>query len=361
MLYNLLLSISALLAYGKTGDGGGCGGGSFVARSDNRGNVRGSAELDDSAAADALFDFQRTFNKTYHDEAEAAAKAAVFEDNWKRIMQHNAEDHTFKLEVNEYTDMTDDEWANHMLVRGGLELPAESPLEAEVDELRADAQLPLAVDWLRAGVLSPVKNQGHCGGCWAFSTTGALEARYHLLRKRPISLSEQELIDCGYITGNHGCDGGLMGRGFEFVGRFGLDLEARYPYTAEEDYCYLERPRIFSGTYIEKVTRVPRGSEYHLMKALTTGPVSVAVKASSFHFKHYRSGVLTGSCGGRVDHGVLAVGYGVENGVEYWLVKNSWGARWGDRGYIKLARNVATGDGLGQCGILSYGVYPTLH
>ncbi|KAF4707542.1 hypothetical protein FOZ62_006214 [Perkinsus olseni] len=149
-------------------------------------------------------------------------------------MQHNAEDHTFKLEVNEYTDMTDDEWANHMLVRGGLELPAESPLEAELDEPDFELPPPGTLDWVRAGVMSPLEDRGQCGSCWAFSATGALEARYHLLKNQRIDLSEQELIDCGFLTGTNGCNGGLIEDAFVFIEIFGIAQESEYPYTAKD-------------------------------------------------------------------------------------------------------------------------------
>ena len=157
------------------------------------------------------------------------------------------------------------------------------------------------------------------------------------------SFSEQQLVDCSK-NGNMGCNGGLMDYAFTYIETNPLELEADYGYTARSSSCkYVKSKGVGKVKAYKDVSADTTGS--HLKAALAKGPVSVAIEADQFAFQGYHSGVITSGCGTRLDHGVLAVGYGTENGQDYFLVKNSWSAAWGDQGYVKIgASNV--------CGIL---------
>jgi len=271
-----------------------------------------------------------------------------FANNDDLIESHNSQNLSYKLGHNQFSHMDVNEWREAM--RLGLGYPT-APASSSVHEAPADpSTLSTSVDWRTKGAVTPVKDQGQCGSCWSFSATGAMEGANFLKTGTLTSLSEQHFVDCDN-NGDHGCNGGLMDNAFEWAQKNGgVCSESAYAYTAKAGSCKDST----CGTHYAKpssYTDVATNSESALMSALNKQPVSVAIEADQSTFQLYKSGVLTASCGTNLDHGVLAVGYGTDNGVNYWTVKNSWGTGWGEGGYIRLSRDVSQKQG--QCGILS--------
>ncbi|KAF3949856.1 hypothetical protein CMV_024319 [Castanea mollissima] len=216
--------------------------------------------------------------------------------------------------------------------------------------------LPKSVDWRKKGAVTPVKNQGSCGSCWAFSTVAAVEGINQIVTGNLTSLSEQQLIDCDR-TFDNGCNGGLMDYAFQFiVSNGGLHKEEDYPYLMEEGSCE-EQTEEMEVVKISGYQDVPQNDEESLLKALAHQPLSVAIEASGQDFQFYSGGIFNGHCGTELDHGVTAVGYGSLKGSDYIIVKNSWGPKWGEKGYIRMKRNTGKPEGL--CGINKMASYPT--
>lgn len=294
-------------------------------------------------------------DKNYTAE-ERTARQQVFQSNLEFVNQHNSEDHSYKVALNEYADLTWDEFRS---VKLGLQPGHDGSFrQASSDSgfLHADTTAPEIVDWRAKGAVTPVKNQQMCGSCWAFSTTGSVEGINAIKTGKLVALSEQELIDCD-TSKDAGCGGGLMDYAFQYIiDNGGLDTESDYGYWSFGLMCnHLKEKR--NVVSIDGFEDVPENDEAALQKAVAQQPVSVAICASS-GLQFYSSGVMEKGCCTELDHGVLAVGYGVDevSKTPYWIVKNSWGAGWGEEGFFKLARNVE--DKQGMCGIAKAASYP---
>lgn len=304
------------------------------------------------------------FNKHYvQDSAEVRYRRTVYEANVARIIAHNArKDTSYKMAVNGFADLTQIEFRvkhlGHVSAGNpGALLGATQKYHLGTHQYSGQT-LPESVDWTNS--TTPVKNQGHCGSCYAFSATGAMEGRELLHRQSStsiLSLSEQQIVDCSEYTGNAGCNGGLMDFVFDYVKTHGICSEQDYAYHADEAQCKAEVcPPVIKPNALTGYVDVPPKEVSALMEALTGGPVAVAIEADDQAFQFYHSGVLTAECGENLNHGVLAVGYGVtKDGQKYWKVKNSWGTAWGDNGYIFLDRSASEA---GKCGILLAASYP---
>jgi len=253
---------------------------------------------------------------------------------------------THTLGVNHMSDWTEAEYKN--LLGYKMELKVSNPHHIEITEPLADD-----VNWVEKGAVTPVKNQEQCGSCWAFSSTGSIEGAEFLHgTKKLTSLSEQQLVDCS--KENDACKGGLMDRAFKYVETNPLMEESAYPYTGHHSNFSKCKYEASKGVgHVKGFKDVTPRSGDQMKAALAMGPVSVAIEADKSVFQSYRSGVITSRlCGKKLDHGVLAVGYGTEDGEDYFLVKNSWGASWGSKGYVKIGQDDV-------CGILDQPSYPT--
>ncbi|XP_038598174.1 procathepsin L-like [Tachyglossus aculeatus] len=295
-----------------------------------------------------------------YDQSEEGWRRAVWEENLREIERHNLEHSlgrtTFRLAINQFGDMTTEEFAATM---NGYK--AARGVGASAFLRPNGTEPPRALDWRHHGYVTPVKDQGRCGSCWAFGSTGVLEGQLFRRTGRLAAISEQNLMDCSWKRGNRGCDGGLMQQSFLYVrDNGGIDSEEAYPYDAKDGPCrYLPGDSVGNATgYVEVAP-----TEEALRRAVATvGPVSVVIDASARSFQFYQSGVYYEPRCRRnlleLDHAVLVVGYGPPEGrpgrdPPYWIVKNSWGKWWGDHGYILMAR-----DRDNHCGIASGPIYP---
>jgi C1A family cysteine protease len=269
-------------------------------------------------------------NVKYESMFEKAYRERVFLENLAKIELHNSEKtHTYKMGVNQFTAMTDDEFVAMNL---GLAVPESVEFENDqVDNFRAD------LDWVAAGAVTAVKNQGQCGSCWSFSTTGALEGLSKTGWNTLMSFSEQQLVDCSSSYGNQGCNGGLMTNSFKFVKDHGIVLESAYAYKGVQGKCTLP-----GGDFkVSGYTEITNCND--LASALVNRVVAVAVDATNW--SRYSSGVFN-NCATRLNHGVTLVGMA----DQFWRIKNSWGTSWGEKGFIRLAR----GNTCGVCNMASY-------
>lgn len=292
--------------------------------------------------------FVSKFNKTYN-HGETEYRFGVFKKNFDGIVAHNQQNLPWTLDVNEFADLTQEEFFSTRL---GFQPLIKNTARRTVN-LAGLVTVPRSIDWTTKGAVSEVKNQGQCGSCWAFSTTGSIEGAVAIKTGELKSLSEQQLVDCSSAEGNQGCNGGLMDDGFEYVIKNnGICSESSYPYTASDGSCH----QCSAVSQIKSFVDVESNNLDALEAAVAQQPVSVAIEADQFGFQFYSGGVFSGNCGTQLDHGVLVVGYGTEDGKDYWKVKNSWGGSWGEQGYIKMIKH--SGHGSGQCGIAVQPSYP---
>ncbi|KAL7861649.1 hypothetical protein SRHO_G00130900 [Serrasalmus rhombeus] len=319
--------------------------------------VAGAANV---SVEDLEFDvWKQKFGKSYGSVEEESQRKMIWLDNRKLILEHNmlADQglKSYRLGMNRFADMDNQEY--QQMFKGCLGSFNESEIESEATFLQLEdgAACPRKVDWRAKGYVTRVKDQSHCGSCWAFSATGALEGQMFRKKRKLVRLSEQQLVDCSGRYGNCGCQGGWPHWAFKYIKNSGgLETAYTYPYQAREGRCKFRNQRAWAKCSGYRM--VPR-SERCLKKAVTKiGPISVAIDASHHSFQFYKSGVYNEpACSStKVNHAVLVVGYGTHRRrKDYWLVKNSWGTGWGNKGYIKMSRNKRN-----QCGIASYAFYP---
>jgi C1A family cysteine protease len=279
-----------------------------------------------SPLATRFEEWKMHMNKFYLSEEHEAYRLSVFAENLAYIESENARQSEFVLDTTFFADLTQEEFASRYL---GY-VNQESTIAAEEDyEVPNDA-----FTWQGKGVITPVKNQGSCGSCWAFSTTGTVEGYWAINKGSLPNLSEQQLVDCvGIAYGCLGCNGGQMSGALKWIKQNGVTTEAAYPYTGKDGKCSVK-----TGAYKVGSVKSTAGCT-SLTADIKTQPTSVAVDATNWSF--YKSGVFS-NCAKNLNHGVLAVGWDASGN---WIIKNSWGATWGNQGYITLK----TGDTCGVC------------
>ncbi|CAH1391946.1 unnamed protein product [Nezara viridula] len=305
--------------------------------------------------------FKSRHGKSYNSIEEEHLRMNIFSHHLKMIEEHNAKFEaglvTYSMRMNHLGDMLPEE-----VTQLGFNKTEEMRRVPSFTFLPpANVEIPESIDWTQTGAVTPVKNQGHCGSCWAFSSvsleTGALEGQLFRKTGKRVSLSEQQLVDCSRSYKNGGCRGGLMDNSFNYLKDVeGLQSESSYPYEGIDNRCRYNKDKVVPGTQVKAYTDIQSMDDDALQAAVATvGPVSIAVSAGNNGFMFYEGGVFDGETCGDLDHGILLVGYGSEDGEDYWLVKNSWGPRWGENGYMKLTRAKKN-----ACGISTAASYPIL-
>jgi len=299
---------------------------------------------------DMFTSFMKQYSKAYSHE-QFSSRYNQFKNNVETIRLHNTlANSSFTMGLNEFADLSFDEFKAKYFGYEHVEHEYSRARNAH----REVGAAPTSIDWRTSNAVTPIKDQGQCGSCWAFSATGSIEGAWVLQGKHSlVSLSEQQLVDCSSSYGNAGCNGGLMDYAFEYViANKGICAETAYPYKGVDGTCQKTCDKVVT---ISGYQDIPSGNEASLLNAVgTVGPVSVAIEADQIGFQFYSSGVFSGTCGTNLDHGVLAVGYGTTGTQDYWIVKNSWGTSWGETGYIRMIRNK------NQCGIALAASYPTV-
>ncbi|GAB6027590.1 hypothetical protein CHUAL_001833 [Chamberlinius hualienensis] len=300
--------------------------------------------------------FKIQYAKTYKDRDEEQYRMSIYTENKLNIAIHNQQFHqglvTFKLGMNKFGDLLSQEiFAKMHGFKNTTDYKSRGTTYVSHNGVRPDK-----IDWRLKGYVTPVKSQGLCGSCWAFSATGSLEGQIFKKTGKLVSLSEQNLVDCSKDEGDSGCEGGYITSAFDYIkNNHGIDTEKSYPYEGHDGTCRFQKDNI--GATCSSFVNLPRGNEDYLQESIAfQGPISVAIDANHFSFNFYESGIYyEPQCNPNVmSHAVLAVGYGADE-KEYYIVKNSWDVDWGEDGYIRMSRNKNN-----NCGISTMACYPVI-
>jgi len=282
--------------------------------------------------------------RNYASSEEYNMRREIFYKGLEQIKEHNAKGLSYTLGVNKFADWTDEEYNRLLGLKGSSNQNSRLPTLPRKLNKQADK----SIDWRDTeGVVGPIKNQASCGSCWAFSASQAMEAAYFLKYGETVLISESQAVDCDWFS--HGCNGGLQENAFIHWMRTGPILEEHYKYEPRDRTC--QEKAGDEGTIPADLPELPIAYRVDvgddlLYEALEIAPVAISIRAENDDFRKYTGGIIDGDgCGTYIDHAVLLVGYNAEQ--DYWIVKNSWGANWGEDGYVRIKRR----GGKGICGI----------
>ncbi|KAK9734039.1 hypothetical protein RND81_04G110500 [Saponaria officinalis] len=316
-------------------------------------------ELENEESLWSLYERWRSHHTVSRDLDEKQKRFNVFKENAKHVRKVNKMDKPYKLTLNKFADLTTHEfqtlYAGSKIRHNKMVQDPRSNTGGGFKYANV-SDVPASVDWRKKGAVTNVKHQGNCSSCWAFSVIATVEGISHIRTGKLVPLSEQELVDCDTFP-NQGCNGGLMEFAYEFIERIGgITTEANYPYTGTGGPCNMTKVNA-PAVSIDGHENVPQNDEGALLKAVANQPVVVSIDSNNQDYQLYSEGVFDGECGTQLSHGVVAVGYGTTvDGTKYWILKNSYGVDWGEKGYIRFQRDVSAKEG--QCGIAIYASYP---
>jgi len=319
-------------------------------------NVSQTRNLSETIS-DVFTQWKIVYGKSYASADEEAHRFQTFQDNFYFVQEFNANpEHTSTVGLNEFADLNTQEF-KALKTCLGMAQPTTTTSEPKTLDVEAVNALPTSVDWRTKNAVTPVKNQGDCGSCWSFSTTGSLEGLHAIKDGSLLSFSEQQLVDCSSAYGNQGCDGGWPFWALQYTAAKGIELESTYPYTGTDGTCAYAASKVAYKN--SGFTNVTKNNEVDLATAVVQQPISICVEADQPVFQLYTGGIITSaSCGTQLDHAILIVGYNVQGSQQYWIVKNSWGASWGLAGYLYIGKSTSTNTD-GVCGIAMQPTYPT--
>jgi cathepsin L len=265
------------------------------------------------------------YNKTYTSERETQYRYDIFKTNMEKINEHNSKNYTWKMSINQWSDMSWEEFSNSKISRVTLK----EEISTTDRRISRPINRPLSLDWRNFGVVGPIQNQKNCGSCWAFASISCIESAYAIRRKINLNLSEQQLVDCSRRWGNNGCNGGWMLNAYRYILSNPICKEDDYPYVARDQSC----------KKCKGVLRVrPGGSfsgEDNYLNAVNIQPIAIALFVSP-EFQSYQSGIFDWPCDKTANHAVVVVGY--HSNPDYWIIRNSWGENWGENGYMRIVR-----------------------
>ncbi|TNV77618.1 hypothetical protein FGO68_gene9192 [Halteria grandinella] len=327
-------------------------------------------QIDKTDELDVEFlSFVSVHKKAYNSDSEYKRRSKNYKNNRNFVAQHNKNNTQFQLHMNNFADLDDQEY--NMLL--GLKMNTLSSNAQEqnedvnnsdqnfhqvtqatssIDQNQTSSSIPLPVnlDWRDFGAVSKIKDQGYCGSCYAFATAAAIEGMAYLKTGKMVELSMQQIVDCA-ADGNLGCYGGDLFSSFSYALDHGLHTLKGYPYYGYQIDCLYNKSSLHL-TKFKGYEPIASNNNTLLKRAVAMGPVAIGISASSRQFRFYGSGILSSpKCGQVLDHAVLLIGYGQKkNGIQFWIIKNSWGKRWGEKGFARILMSNEQ-DNSGTCGI----------
>lgn len=300
-----------------------------------------------------FLEWSRFYNRSYASESEFELRFKLWRKNRRFVEKHNTDaSKTHKLALNHFADRTDEERQSytrghrHHHHHGGL--VQDQSLGTEL------TQLPVSVDWRAHNAVTAIKDQGHCGGCWAFSTIVGIEGLYAIKNGSLKVFSEQNLLDCSHLGPNSGCSGGDPQFAYNYT-KGGIETDEEYPFAGVDQKCM--KNLSLPAFKIQGYAQVPPNDNLALAAAVARQPVSICIDGDQTDFLLYTGGIYQSpDCTTNLGHCLAIVGYGTEDGTDYWIVKNSYGTTWGEGGFIRMIKQNETGPGI--CGITLEAVYP---